>query len=367
MAEHRERRRRPAGYAAAGVCLAAVMALAAFVAASGAPEPEVPKTTPLRLVTSAAEALVGRRPLSGSVVTHVDLGLPGIPQSPSGGGPLSFAGDHRLRVWRSPAGLRVADVLPLGERALIVGPNGAWTWDSESFSARRLAGPAVTNTTQDLGGLLSLLDPVALARTALRQVSTSSEVDLAPPERVAGRDAYVLILRPRAEATLVDRVAISIDERTRLPLAVEVFGDGRARPPLSARFETVSYEPVPRARFEFSPPPGATVRKGSDHSGSDGGPPGRRHAFGAFGASGAFGEARVLGAGWASVLAIPLPAGSSAAEPGGQDPAGLPPPEALTPFSGPLFSADIVEASSGRWLLIGAVPLERLERAGSRL
>jgi hypothetical protein len=360
MAERRGWQRRPARYVAAGVCLATVMALAGFVAASGAPEPDVPKTTPHRLVASVAEALVARRPLSGWVVTYLDLGLPAIPQAPSGEGALSFAGDHRLRVWQSPVGLRVTDVLPLGERALIVGPNGAWTWDSESFSARRLAGPAVTSAMEDLGGLLNLLDPVALARTALRQVSSSTKVDLAPPARVAGRDAYVLVLRPRSEATLVDRVAVSIDERTRLPLAVEVFGDGRARPSISARFESVSYEPVPRALFEFSPPPEATIRRSSHHYGPGEGPPGRDRAFWPE-------DARVFGAGWASVLAIPLPDASSAAELGRQDPTGLPSPEALTPFSGPLFSADIVEVSSRRWLLVGAVPLERLERAGSRI
>ena len=74
----------------------------------------------------------------------------------------------------------------------------------------------------------------------------------------------------------------------------------------------------------------------------------------------------MFGAGWASVVAIPLPQ-ASAPQQGGRDQAGLPSPDALTPFSGPLFSADIVEAGSGKWLLIGAVPLERLERAGSRL
>ena len=133
------------------------MALAGFVAASGAPEPDVPKTTPDRLIASVAEALVARTPLSGWVVTHVDLGLPAIPQGPAGEGPLSLAGDHRLRVWQSPMGLRVSDVLPVGERALIVGPDGAWTWDSESFSARRLAGPAITEATSALGGPLGPL------------------------------------------------------------------------------------------------------------------------------------------------------------------------------------------------------------------
>lgn len=359
MAERRGRQRRPARYISAGICLAVVMALAGFVAASGAPEPDVPKTTPDRLIASVAEALVARTPLSGWVVTHVDLGLPAIPQGPAGEGPLSFAGDHRLRVWQSPMGLRVSDVLPVGERALIVGPDGAWTWDSESFSARRLAGPAITEATSALGGPLGPLDPVALARKSLRQISSSTSVYLGSPVRVAGRDVYVLNLRPRSEATLVERVAVSVDERTRLPLAVEVFGEGQSRPSISARFESVSYEPVPPALFEFSPPPGAKIRRSSHRLGDGEGSRGGHRAFEAE-------EAKVFGAGWASVVAIPLPQ-ASAPQQDGRDQAGLPSPDALTPFSGPLFSADIVEAGSGKWLLIGAVPLERLERAGSRL
>lgn len=357
MGERQVRGRLPARYVAVGVGLAAVIALAGFVAASGPPEPDVPKTTPRRLVAAVAEALAARRPLSGWVATHVDLGLPALPQGASEG-PLSFAGDHRLRVWQSPAGLRIADVLPLSERVLVVGPSGAWTWDSESFRARRLADPVVTSAAQDLGGMLSQLDPTALAGYSLRLVSPSTEVGLGSPARVAGRDAHVLILRPRSDATLVDRVAVSIDERTRVPLAVEVFGSGLTRPSLSAEFESVSYKPVAREMFEFSPPPGAIVEKSSGHARS-----GQRHPP----HSGAFrwGQARVFGSGWASVLAIPLP--TSPSDEPGESSKQLPLPASVTPFSGPLFSADIVEASSRRWLLVGAVPPERLQRARSRL
>jgi hypothetical protein len=239
-----------------------------------------------------------------------------------------------------------------------VGPGGAWTWDSESFSARRLAGPAVTSAAQDLGGMLSQLDPTALARSSLRLVSNSTEVGLGSPARVAGRDAHVLILRPRSDATLIDRVAVSIDERTHVPLAVEVFGAGLTRPSLSAGFESVSYQPVAREMFEFSPPPGAIVEKCSGHTRSGQGHPPPGGAFRG-------GEARVFGSGWASVLAIPLPV-SSSDEPGRWSKE-LPLPESVTPFSGPLFSADLVEASSRRWLLVGAVPPERLQRVRSRL
>ena len=362
----KEGRRNRLAAVAAGFTI--VIVFVGLVAGASPPEPRLAPTTPRRLVSSAAEALLGRETVSGWVETRVDLGLPDVAEASSGGGPLSFAGDHRLRVWHSPRGLRITDVLPLAERSLVVGPDGAWTWDSEAFTARRLAGGEITEAAGGLGGLLGVLDPTALARASLKAISSTTSVKLGSATTVAGRAAYVLVLEPRSQATLVDRVEIAIDGDARVPLAFEVYGDGLSRPSISARFESVSFERIPESIFEFSPPPGAEVETGppgwahgdergrsQDHFGGPRKPhEGRRSGFDG---------AKVFGTGWASVVAFPLPDKESSDRAGG----GLPSLEAFTPFSGPLFTADLVETSSQRWLVVGAVPLEKLQSVGGRL
>jgi hypothetical protein len=346
----------PRRYIVAGFGLALVIALTGLVTAASRPDPVLPKTSPRRLVASVASALLERRPVSGSVSTHLDLGISGIAPLPESSGLSALLGDQRLRVWSSPHGLRVTQILPFGERSLIVGPKGVWTWDSESFSAHRLAGPEGAEAARKITGWLSFLDPAEIARAGLEGLTDTTEVSLGSPRQVAGRDAYTLHLQPRSDATLVKRITVSIDARTRVPLAVEVLGAAGGRPPIFARFDSVSFDPIPRSTFTFSPPPGATVEEGWDHD--------RQRGRGSH--PGGFdldrdGRPRIFGRGWTSVVAIPLPEEAARAL------ARNPVLKALTPYSGPLLSADIVEAGARKWLVYGAVPLRRVERVGSRL
>jgi outer membrane lipoprotein-sorting protein len=332
-----------AAVGAAGALLVAVPVTVAGRAASA------PRLRPLpadRLVASVAAALAAAPPLQGELTAHVDLGLPSL-ELPGVGADrfASFFGDHRLRVWSSPDGHKLADLLPAAERSLVAGRDGAWAWDSSTFTAWRLAdGP--TARAADPSGLLDLADPLALARRSLAAIQPSTAVSVAAGARVAGRPAYVLRLVPRTGATLVGRVEVAVDAARRVPLRVAVYARGAAKPSVQAAFTRVRFGPVDPATFTFRPPPGATVRRPrlpEDRPEHRGRAPEYRP--------------RTFGTGWATVVALPLP---SSARPG-------PELTALLPFSGPLFSARLAVRGDDRWLLYGAVPQAALAAAEAKL
>src|SRR6266511_1486101 len=122
-------RRRGVVVAAVGIVTVAIAAAAVAVAAGSRQGPELPSIGADRLIASVIRSGLSPSPVSGEIDEHVDLGLPGIADLGGfGGGGLGLLiGDHRLRVWLSADGLRVADLLPFSERSLVVGRRGAWT------------------------------------------------------------------------------------------------------------------------------------------------------------------------------------------------------------------------------------------------
>ena len=114
------------------VAMAGLGVVGAFAAGS-APSLDLPTVSAQDLVASTIHAAESGRPISGSVTTHVDLGLPDIPTS-MGGGPSgieSVIGDQRFKVWSSPDGLRVSQLLPFAERVFVGSPTDVWTWSSD--------------------------------------------------------------------------------------------------------------------------------------------------------------------------------------------------------------------------------------------
>ena len=114
--------------------LGALVAAGAVVGALGVsavradPTPRLPAVAPDALLASTLRVLASPPTLSGTVRTHVDLGLPDLPDVPSsasasgsGAGIASaLLGDQTFRVWRSADGLRVAHLAQYEEQVLVV-------------------------------------------------------------------------------------------------------------------------------------------------------------------------------------------------------------------------------------------------------
>ena len=335
------------------------------VAAAASSAPRLPAVGPDQLVASVLRALASDPTIEGHVSAHVDLGLPDVVSGTltQQGGPIpSLLGDHRLRVWRSPDGLRLTEQLAMGERSVYVNrvDSSAWLWDWNSFTAYR-AGPLPP--PQDGSGednAPPLPDPLSMARMALRAIDPTTAVSVASTERVAGRAAYTLVLEPRTSATLVGRVEIAIDAGRRLPLRVAVFARGSDVARISAGFTTVGFGPIDPSTFRFHPPTSAKVEPLRDLL---------RQGVGTAGLAdlgeyaGGPVDVRTFGAGWASIAAVRLPKDLLDAAATSGD-AGL---LSLLPFSGNLFSIRLVQRGDHGWVVYGAVPQSALAGVEGRL
>ncbi|MGH2557321.1 MAG: LolA family protein [Actinomycetota bacterium] len=361
----------------AGLGMVVLVVAAASVAARPSPSPNLPPISPEGLVTSTLRALARDRPVSGHLTAHLDLGLPALPDvapGPVGTDAASFlaslSGDHRLRLWSSPDGFRLAELRRASERAIFVSRTDAWAWDFDSFTAYHLGrfpqgigSPGHHGT----GSMLDLVDPLAWTRKALDAITPTTRVSAGETTRVAGRDAYVLALEPRTAETLVRRIEIDIDAERRLPLRVAVYSRARRAAPISVGFTSISFDDIDPSTFRFTPPPGATVRdisrefadgKGRKGQGIEGS---SRDAYGP-GEDNQGAPVRLFGDDWATIVALRTPPPADLRRSGEEFD-----PTSLLPLSGPLLSVRLVERGDHAWLVYGLVPQASLAAASREL
>ena len=265
-------------------------------------------------------------PLSGTVVTTADLGLPELPMSGERRAEMSdlLSGDSTLRVWTDGADRsRVALLATSAEAVLVRDGREAWAWSSADNAAEHWLLPEPTERTD--GGLPISPDdlpatPQEAAEQVLAMLDETTEVTTSGVGTVAGRSVYELVLDPRQGDTLVDRVTIATDAETGVPLRVRVHSTQLASPAFEVAFRSVDFAEPDPALFTFSPPAGATVTEHDAPTQKPGAPEER-----ADGAEG-FEEPTVVGQGWSTVVvaelgADPLAALASGAEPGEPGPA----------------------------------------------
>ncbi|WP_430647171.1 LolA family protein [Agromyces sp. GXS1127] len=159
----------------------------------------------------------------------------------------------------------------MAERNVYVNPGEAWFVDSESQTATRLS----VDDDADLEGLEAELDrladeaeadaeaalpdgeqlptPQQLLDRALDRLDETTEVSVGTDGRVAGRDAYELLLEPRTDETLVGEIRIAIDGENGAALAASVTARGAEAPAFEVAFTEVSFEAPDASVFAFEP------------------------------------------------------------------------------------------------------------------
>src|SRR5206468_10898475 len=90
---------------------------------------------------------------------------------------------------------------------------------------------------------------------------------------------------------------ISVDAERRVPLGVSVYARGASDPSISVAYTSVSFDPIDPSTFRFVPPAGATIREPYREGASPG--------LGAPPLTG--GSVRVIGTGWAAIVAVRVP------------------------------------------------------------
>jgi hypothetical protein len=338
-----------------GVVATVVVAALGVANVRANPAPDLPAVGADSLLASTLSALARPFTISGEVSTHVAIGIPSIPSSIGGGalGPVALAiGDQHSKVWRSPDGVRVAHLLDLGEQDLIANARDAWFWDSSSMSAVHLAIPASATDTFPASPIPAPSDAdfLSVAQKAIAAVGPYADVSVEGTAVVAGEPSYELVLTPTSTLTLIGRIAVSVDAKTRLPLQLQVFPRGSDSPAIEGGFTSVSYDPIDPSMFAFTAPPGATVRQAADLVAAT-----QQHVTTSSVQPSRTTGPRVFGNGFETRVAIelhtPLPKEA----------------EALLPYAGPLLSAITVERGGQTWLLVGPMPVATLEQDAAAL
>lgn len=249
-------------------------------------------------------------PISGTVATDADLGLPDLPMGMGGTGAMALAsGATTLRVWSDgPQRQRLAMIEDRAETTVVRNGTVAWVWSSADATADRYELPDADGSghspdAADLPpGVTLPSTPQEAAEMALEALDPTTEVTTSGVATVAGRDVYELILTPRDTDTLVERVVLAMDAETMVPLRVQVHSTARVDPAFEVGFTSVEFAAPDPSLFEFTPPPGATV---TEHPAPD---LAAAKESGAEGTDGpAVPEPVIVGEGWSTIVIGELP------------------------------------------------------------
>jgi outer membrane lipoprotein-sorting protein len=365
---------------AAAVVIIGGGAAAGTIVASA--DPSLPDRSAAQLLVDVQNAKVDG--FSGTVVETADLGLPAIvgalgSQAKSGDLTRLVAGSNTARVWYAGEDkARIALVGTDGETDVIHNGTDVWLWQSADNTATHVTLAAGEKTTPVPSGIPAT--PQEAADQALAAISPTTKVSTTGAAKVAGRDAYELVLSPKDTASLVGQVRLAIDAKTHIPLRVDVYAKNATNPAVRVAFQQISFTTPDAQQFKFNPPPNAKVNEATKQqdqhekvtAGQKAAAVEKAKAAGAATAKPAA-EPTVIGKGWTSIVELKLPAAKNTTD-SKSETAQLQAGLNMLPkvsgawgsghlLSGSLFSALVTD--DGR-VFIGAVTPAALEQAAAK-
>ncbi|WP_066948544.1 LolA family protein [Streptomyces lushanensis] len=316
--------------AVAGVA-AATIGLVPALAATG--DPELPKISAQELIEKIAAS--DTEQLSGSVKITTDLGLPSlgglggaaggalVPQGgPSAGGSTAdpnaklmelTSGSHTLRVATDgPDKQKVSIQDDAAEYSLIHNGDEVWAYDSATNEAYHAASPKDgakgakgkhQRTEEGAGAKGAPATPQDFAEEALKASADTTSVTVDGTSRIAGRDAYQLLIKPRQAGSTVGSIKIAVDAETGTPLKFTLTPSSGGKAVIDVGFTKVDFARPAASTFDFTPPKGTKVTQAEDHEA----PEIPRADTGAFTESGG---QKVIGKGWNAVYELTTPDGA---------------------------------------------------------
>ncbi|WEH43772.1 DUF2092 domain-containing protein [Streptomyces sp. AM 2-1-1] len=328
--------------AVAGVA-AATIGLVPALADSG--DPDLPKITAQELLEKIAASDTQR--LSGTVKITTDLGIPslgalagtfGQGAGADGAAPEDrltelASGTHTLRVAADgPDKQRLTILGNSSEYSLIHNGDEVWAHDSgsdEVFHAtddddgRKADGE---DGEREKGGDAAEGTPRQFADEALKAVGDTTSVTVDGTVRVAGRDAYQLLIQPKQSGSTVGSIRIAVDAEEGVPLRFTLSPSSGGKAAVNVGFTKVDFGKPAASTFDFTPPKGAKVTEAEDaaqEAGADGGladllPGGLGGLPGLEGAEGT-GDTdgfETVGKGWTTIVRAEVPGGEGLASAG---------------------------------------------------
>ena len=184
-----------------------------------------------------------------------------------------LAGTHNANVFvDGPTRARVQVLDLLSERNFIRNGKDLWFYDAmkseaiyaeidptQEAEAKSALEAWLTSSAAEFP--FEITSPASIANYLIDEAGESTNFSVDEDASVAGRDAYQLIMTPKAAGSLFESVKIAIDAGTGLPLAVTAHAVGKSDPAFEVAFASISFEKPSASIFEFTPPAGTTVEK----------------------------------------------------------------------------------------------------------
>ncbi|MFD3357268.1 LolA family protein [Streptomyces fradiae] len=328
--------------AVAGVA-AATIGLVPALAAAG--DPDLPEITAQQLVERIAASDVQQ--VSGTVKVTTDLGLPsiaGLGDLMGGDAAAKSADAQLMRLASGTHTLKVAAdgpdrqrlTLQDGDEEFTLVRDGAETWAYDSRSGEvhhekdRAAdggahGRGAADGAEEGGAGQPPVTPKELAVQALAAVDGTTSVTVEGTARVAGRDAYQLVVKPRQSGSTIGAVKVAVDAANGVPLKFTLLPSAGGAAAVDVGFTKVDFSKPDPSVFTFTPPKGAKVVEGGAE-GAAGGPAaglkekdrealerdlGELDGLDGLLGGGAASGVNVIGEGWTTVVELGGPAGAS--------------------------------------------------------
>ena len=130
------------------------------------------------------------------------------------------------------------------------------------------AKPEATPDAKPATPTLPMPTPDQVAQKFLDDITPSTAVSVTTPDRIAGHDAYQLVLAPHAATSTIDHVAMAIDATNGFPLQVAAWAKGATKPAIQLGFVKLSYA-KPSGSFTFTPPPGSHTASSAAATGAE--------------------------------------------------------------------------------------------------
>lgn len=262
----------------------------------------LPERSPQQLLMDVAQAKVSA--LSGTIVQKSDLGLPSLPQLSGTDLNALVNGNHTVRVWYDgDQRVRVSAQNPdSSESDLIRNGTNLWTYSSASKTATHTALPHSTGATP--GGTPSIMPSAGASELSggidqfLTTLAPTTKISTDGTAKVAGRQAYELVIQPKDSGTRIAQIRIAIDGTKHIPLQFQVYARGSNDPAFSAGFTSISFSKPDAAEFTFNPPAGTKVTQVKPHQNKADQNKADRNGP----SQGKSGDTQVVGKGWTSVL-----------------------------------------------------------------
>ncbi|MET9553149.1 DUF2092 domain-containing protein [Streptomyces sp. NPDC006645] len=290
-------RRRAARYvvpvAVAGIT-AATIGLVPALASTG--DPDLPKISAAELIEKIAAS--DTEQLSGHVKITTDLGIPalgglggsaagtfapkagaegaeegGSAAEPSGRLMELASGEHTLRVAADgPDKQRLSILDSAAEYSLIHNGGEVWAYDSasnEAYHAKAPAGAAKGSEKGAKGKDQAAPEdlpatPQDFAQEALKAAGDTTSVTVDGTARIAGRDAYQLVIKPKQAGSTIGSIKVAVDSKTGTPLKFTLLPSSGGKAAIDVGFTKVDFSKPAASTFDFTPPKGAKVTEADE-------------------------------------------------------------------------------------------------------